>query len=79
MEKDILIYYKGFSSSATKHGFLGAGIIHSPLPAVLCVLKDPSKRHLYDKTITTAQVHKKINSSIALGKYISVSVIEIHA
>lgn len=68
MEKDVLVYYKAFSSSATKHGFLGAGMINKPLPTILCMLKDPSKRHLYDKTITTAQVHKKIANNIDLGK-----------
>ncbi|XP_048340096.1 stAR-related lipid transfer protein 9 isoform X2 [Sphaerodactylus townsendi] len=71
MEKDVLVYYKAFSSSATKHGFLGAGVIDRPLPTVLCMLKDPSKRHLYDKTITTAQVHKKITSSIELVYVVS--------
>lgn len=77
MEKDVLVYYKAFSSSATKHGFLGAGVIDRPLPTVLCMLKDPSKRHLYDKTITTAQVHRKITSSIELGEEISVLVYNI--
>ncbi|XP_060118123.1 stAR-related lipid transfer protein 9 isoform X2 [Heteronotia binoei] len=71
MEKDVLVYYKAFSSSATKHGFLGAGVIDRPLPTVLCMLRDPSKRHLYDKTITTAQVHKKITSSIELVYVVS--------
>nr|XP_056707262.1 stAR-related lipid transfer protein 9 [Euleptes europaea] len=71
MEKDVLVYYKAFSSSATKHGFLGAGVIDRPLPTVLCMLKDPSKRHLYDRTITTAQVHKKITSSIELVYVVS--------
>ncbi|KAJ6625439.1 hypothetical protein lerEdw1_014785 [Lerista edwardsae] len=71
VEKDVLVYYKAFSSSTTKHGFLGAGIINRPLPTVLCMLKDPSKRHLYDKTITTAQVHKKITSSIELVYVVS--------
>lgn len=73
----MLVYYKAFSSSATKHGFLGAGVIDRPLPTVLCMLKDPSKRHLYDKTITTAQVHKKITSSIELGEDTSVLMCNI--
>ncbi|XP_066474798.1 stAR-related lipid transfer protein 9 [Tiliqua scincoides] len=71
VEKDVLVYYKAFSSSTTKHGFLGAGIINRPLPTILCMLKDPSKRHLYDKTITTAQVYKKITSSIELVYVVS--------
>uniref|UniRef100_A0ABM5FA84 StAR-related lipid transfer protein 9 isoform X1 n=1 Tax=Pogona vitticeps TaxID=103695 RepID=A0ABM5FA84_9SAUR len=71
VEKDVLVYYKAFSSSATKHGFLGAGVIDRPLPTILCLLKDPSKRHLYDKTITTAQVHKKITSDIELVYVVS--------
>ncbi|XP_053239799.1 stAR-related lipid transfer protein 9 isoform X3 [Podarcis raffonei] len=71
VEKDVLVYYKAFSSSATKHGFLGAGMINKPLSTVLCILKDPSKRHLYDKTITTAQVHKKITSNIELVYVVS--------
>ncbi|KAL7992405.1 hypothetical protein Chor_016661, partial [Crotalus horridus] len=65
-EKNVFVYYKAFSSSTTKHGFLGAGMINQPLSMVLCMLKDASKRHLYDKTITTAQVHKKITSNIEL-------------
>lgn len=68
-EKNVFVYYKAFSSSTTKHGFLGAGMINQPLSTVLCMLKDASKRHLYDKTITTAQVHKKITSNIELGEY----------
>ncbi|XP_042311971.1 stAR-related lipid transfer protein 9 isoform X2 [Sceloporus undulatus] len=71
VEKDVLVYYKGFSSCATKHGFLGAGVIKRPLSTVLCMLKDASKRHLYDKTITTAQVHKKITSNIELVYVVS--------
>ncbi|XP_063174368.1 stAR-related lipid transfer protein 9 [Candoia aspera] len=70
-EKNVLVYYKAFSSSTTKHGFLGAGVINQPLSMVLCMLKDPSKRHLYDKTITTAQVHKKITSNIDLVYVVS--------
>ncbi|XP_062974518.1 stAR-related lipid transfer protein 9 [Elgaria multicarinata webbii] len=71
VEKDVLVYYKAFSSSATKHGFLGAGVINRPLSTVLCILKDPSKRHLYDKTITSAQIHKKITSNIELVYVVS--------
>ncbi|XP_062824196.1 stAR-related lipid transfer protein 9 isoform X2 [Anolis carolinensis] len=71
VEKDVLIYYKGFSSCATKHGFLGAGVIKRPLSAVLSLLKDASKRHLFDKTVTTAQVYKKITSNIELVYVVS--------
>ncbi|XP_013918696.1 PREDICTED: stAR-related lipid transfer protein 9 isoform X2 [Thamnophis sirtalis] len=70
-EKNVFVYYKAFSSSTTKHGFLGAGVINQPLSTVLCMLKDASKRHLYDKTITTAQVHKKITSNIELVYVVS--------
>ncbi|KAK9409753.1 stAR-related lipid transfer protein 9 [Crotalus adamanteus] len=70
-EKNVFVYYKAFSSSTTKHGFLGAGMINQPLSMVLCMLKDASKRHLYDKTITTAQVHKKITSNIELVYVVS--------
>ncbi|KAM3850912.1 stAR-related lipid transfer protein 9 [Vipera latastei] len=70
-EKNVFVYYKAFSSSTTKHGFLGAGMINQPLSTVLCMLKDASKRHLYDKTITTAQVHKKITTNIELVYVVS--------
>ncbi|XP_025951523.2 stAR-related lipid transfer protein 9 [Dromaius novaehollandiae] len=64
-EKEVLIYYKVFPS-ATKHGFLGAGVIERSLPSVWGLVRDPSKRHLYDRTINTAQVHKKVTSHIQL-------------
>uniref|UniRef100_A0A670Y6C4 Kinesin motor domain-containing protein n=1 Tax=Pseudonaja textilis TaxID=8673 RepID=A0A670Y6C4_PSETE len=70
-EKNVFVYYKTFPSSTTKHGFLGAGVINQPLSVVLCILKDASKRHLYDKTITTAQVHKKITNNIELVYVVS--------
>uniref|UniRef100_A0A452ISG6 START domain-containing protein n=1 Tax=Gopherus agassizii TaxID=38772 RepID=A0A452ISG6_9SAUR len=69
-EKEVLVYYKVFPS-ATKHGFLGAGVIERPLPNVWCMVKDPDKRHLYDKTINTAQVHKKVMSHIQLVYLVS--------
>ncbi|XP_050812589.1 stAR-related lipid transfer protein 9 isoform X5 [Gopherus flavomarginatus] len=69
-EKEVLVYYKVFPS-ATKHGFLGAGVIERPLPKVWCMVKDPGKRHLYDKTINTAQVHKKVMSHIQLVYLVS--------
>ncbi|NXE46980.1 STAR9 protein, partial [Casuarius casuarius] len=64
-EKEVLIYYKVFPS-ATKHGFLGAGVIERSLPSVWGLVRDPSKRHLYDRTINTARVHKKVTSHIQL-------------
>ncbi|KAM7163351.1 stAR-related lipid transfer protein 9 isoform 3-T3 [Macrochelys suwanniensis] len=69
-EKEVLVYYKVFPS-ATKHGFLGAGVIERPLPNVWCMVKDPGKRHLYDKTISTARVHKKVTSHIQLVYLVS--------
>lgn len=67
-EKEVLVYYKVFPS-ATKHGFLGAGVIERPLPSVWGLVRDPGKRHLYDRTINTAQIHKKVTSHIQLGEY----------
>ncbi|NXA44380.1 STAR9 protein, partial [Nothocercus julius] len=64
-EKEVLIYYKAFPS-ATKHGFLGAGVIERSLPSVWGLVRDPSKRHLYDRTISTARIHKQITSHIQL-------------
>ncbi|NWR58214.1 STAR9 protein, partial [Bucorvus abyssinicus] len=64
-EKEVLVYYKVFPS-ATRHGFLGAGVIERPLPYVWGLVRDPGKRHLYDRTINTARVHKKVTSHIQL-------------
>ncbi|NXQ79028.1 STAR9 protein, partial [Nyctibius grandis] len=64
-EKEVLVYYKVFPS-ATRHGFLGAGVIERPLPAVWGVVRDSGKRHLYDRTINTARIHKKVTSHIQL-------------
>ncbi|NXU47477.1 STAR9 protein, partial [Turnix velox] len=64
-EKEVLVYYKVFPS-ATRHGFLGAGVIERPLPCVWGLVRDPGKRHLYDRTISTAQIHKKVTSHIQL-------------
>ncbi|NWX99251.1 STAR9 protein, partial [Nothoprocta ornata] len=64
-EKEVLIYYKAFPS-ATTHGFLGAGVIERALPSVWGLVRDPSKRQLYDGTISTARLHKKITSHIQL-------------
>ncbi|XP_042719423.1 stAR-related lipid transfer protein 9 [Lagopus leucura] len=64
-EKEVLVYYKVFPS-ATKHGFLGAGVIERPLAYVWGLVRDPGKRHLYDRSISTARIHKKITSHIQL-------------
>ncbi|KAF1612497.1 UNVERIFIED_CONTAM: StAR-related lipid transfer protein 9, partial [Eudyptes pachyrhynchus] len=64
-EKEVLVYYKVFPS-ATRHGFLGAGVIERPLPYVWGLVRDPGKRHLYDRTINTARIHKKLTSHIQL-------------
>ncbi|NXF42523.1 STAR9 protein, partial [Oceanites oceanicus] len=64
-EKEVLVYYKVFPS-ATRHGFLGAGVIERPLPCVWGLVRDPGKRHLYDRTINTARIHKKVTSHIQL-------------
>lgn len=67
-EKEVMVYYKVFPS-ATRHGFLGAGVIERPLPCVWGLVRDPGKRHLYDRTINTARIHKKVTSHIQLGEY----------
>ncbi|NXG78248.1 STAR9 protein, partial [Baryphthengus martii] len=64
-EKEVLVYYKVFPS-ATRHGFLGAGVIERPLPSVWSLVRDPGKRHLYDRTINTARIHRKVSSHIQL-------------
>ncbi|NXX64932.1 STAR9 protein, partial [Spizella passerina] len=64
-EKEVQVYYKAFPS-ATRHGFLGAGVIERPLPFVWGLVRDPGKRHLYDSSINKAQIHKKVTSHIHL-------------
>ncbi|XP_042646786.1 stAR-related lipid transfer protein 9 [Tyto alba] len=64
-EKEVLVYYKVFPS-ATRHGFLGAGVIERPLPCVWGLVRDPGKQHLYNRTINTARIHKKVTSHIQL-------------
>ncbi|KAL2303586.1 hypothetical protein Nmel_008861, partial [Mimus melanotis] len=64
-ENEVQVYYKVFPS-ATRHGFLGAGVIERPLPYVWGVVRDPGKRHLYDSSINTARIHKKVTSHIHL-------------
>ncbi|NWZ51680.1 STAR9 protein, partial [Haliaeetus albicilla] len=69
-EKEVLVYYKVFPS-ATRHGFLGAGVIERPLPYVWGLVRDPGKRHLYDRTINTARIHKKVTSHIQLVYFVT--------
>uniref|UniRef100_A0A4W3KEB9 START domain-containing protein n=1 Tax=Callorhinchus milii TaxID=7868 RepID=A0A4W3KEB9_CALMI len=64
-EKGILMFYKKYAS-ATKHGFMGVGVIEKPLHCVWCMVKDHSKRRLYDETIKTVQVHKQLGGGIQL-------------
>ncbi|NWS98276.1 STAR9 protein, partial [Mionectes macconnelli] len=64
-EKEVQVYYKVFPS-ATRHGFLGAGVIERPLSYVWGLVRDPCKRHLYDRSISTARIHKKVTSHIHL-------------
>ncbi|KAF2980061.1 hypothetical protein EK904_009497, partial [Melospiza melodia maxima] len=64
-EKEVQVYYKAFPS-ATRHGFLGAGVIERPLPFVWGLVRDPGKRHLYDSSVNTARIHKKVTSHIHL-------------
>ncbi|XP_044127193.1 stAR-related lipid transfer protein 9 [Bufo gargarizans] len=64
-EKDVLVYYKAFSSP-TKHGFIGAGVIKRPMHDVWCTVKDISARRLYDQSILTACVHERMGSNIQL-------------
>ncbi|NXB06005.1 STAR9 protein, partial [Cnemophilus loriae] len=64
-EKEVQVYYKVFPS-ATRHGFLGAGVIERPLAYVWGLVRDPGKRHLYDSSINTARIHKKVTSHIHL-------------
>ncbi|XP_056401809.1 stAR-related lipid transfer protein 9 isoform X2 [Hyla sarda] len=64
-EKDVLVYYKAFSSP-TKHGFMGAGVIRRPLQDVWCLVEDVTARRLYDQSILTASVHERVSSNIQL-------------
>ncbi|XP_067847227.1 uncharacterized protein [Heptranchias perlo] len=64
-EKGILMFYKQYTSS-TKHGFMGVGVIEKPLHCVWCMVKDHSKRQLYDKTIKTVEIHRQLGNGIEL-------------
>ncbi|XP_075700791.1 stAR-related lipid transfer protein 9 [Rhinoderma darwinii] len=64
-EKDVLVYYKAFSSP-TKHGFIGTGVIKRSLNDVWCMVKDISTRRLYDQSMLTASVHERVSSNIQL-------------
>ncbi|KAJ1103576.1 hypothetical protein NDU88_000997 [Pleurodeles waltl] len=69
-EEEVMVYHKQYPS-ATRHGFLGAGVIARPLHSVWCAVKDPNNRYHYDKTITTLRVHKKVSSEIQLVYLVS--------
>ncbi|XP_018420379.1 PREDICTED: stAR-related lipid transfer protein 9 [Nanorana parkeri] len=64
-EKDVLVYYKAFSSP-TKHGFIGAGVIKRPLHNVWDMVKDVHARGLYDQSILSACVHQRVSSTVQL-------------
>ncbi|XP_051884022.1 uncharacterized protein stard9 isoform X3 [Pristis pectinata] len=64
-EKGVLMFYKHYASS-TKHGFMGIGMIEKPLHSVWCVVKDNSKRQLYDKTVRTVKIHRQLGHGIEL-------------
>ncbi|KAM5129346.1 stAR-related lipid transfer protein 9 [Mantella aurantiaca] len=64
-EKDVLVYYKAFSSP-TKHGFIGAGVIKRPLHNVWDMVKDVHVRRLYDQSILSACVHQRVSSTVQL-------------
>ncbi|XP_072896597.1 stAR-related lipid transfer protein 9 isoform X3 [Hemitrygon akajei] len=64
-EKGVLMFYKPYASS-TKHGFMGIGVIDKPLHSVWCVVKDNSKRQLYDKTLKTVKIHQQLGHGIEL-------------
>ncbi|XP_069494754.1 stAR-related lipid transfer protein 9-like isoform X2 [Ambystoma mexicanum] len=64
-EQEVMVYYKTYPS-ATRHGFLGAGVIAQSLQSVWCTVRDATKRHLYDKAITKLQVHRRVSNDIQL-------------
>ncbi|XP_060684622.1 uncharacterized protein stard9, partial [Hemiscyllium ocellatum] len=64
-EKGVQIFYKKYASP-TKHGFLGVGMIEKPLHCVWCIVKDHSKRQLYDSSVKTVKIHQQLGSGIEL-------------
>ncbi|KAM4690523.1 stAR-related lipid transfer protein 9 [Rhinophrynus dorsalis] len=70
IERDVFVYYKAFPS-ATKHGFLGAGVIKRPIHDVWCIVRDISTRRLYDQSVISAQLHQRVGSGIQLVHVIS--------
>ncbi|XP_043929476.1 stAR-related lipid transfer protein 9 [Protopterus annectens] len=70
MDKGILIYYRP-NSCATKHGFLGVGVINRPILNIWRMVKDHNNLHLYDKSIRSAQIHKKVDGSTQLAYFVS--------
>ncbi|XP_032882635.1 stAR-related lipid transfer protein 9 isoform X1 [Amblyraja radiata] len=65
MEKDVLMFYKRYLSS-TKHGFMGVGVIEKPLDTVWRLVKDNSKRQLYDEALKTVKIHQQLGHGIEL-------------
>ncbi|KAM9645642.1 LOW QUALITY PROTEIN: stAR-related lipid transfer protein 9 [Trichechus inunguis] len=65
-EQEVQLYYKAFS--ATRHGFLGAGVVSQPLPQVWAAVSDPTLWPLYHKPIQTARLHQRVTNSISLGE-----------
>ncbi|XP_069773442.1 stAR-related lipid transfer protein 9-like isoform X2 [Narcine bancroftii] len=68
-EKGVLTFYKQYTSS-TKHGFMGIGVIEKPLHSVWCMVKDNSKRQLYDKTLKTVKIHQQLGHGIELVYFV---------
>ncbi|XP_043554321.1 uncharacterized protein LOC122553896 [Chiloscyllium plagiosum] len=64
-EKGVQIFYKKYASP-TKHGFLGVGVIEKPLHCVWCIVKDHSKRQLYDSSVKTVKIHQQLGNGIEL-------------
>ncbi|XP_078263384.1 stAR-related lipid transfer protein 9-like [Rhinoraja longicauda] len=65
IENDVLMFYKRYPSS-TKHGFMGVGVIEKPLDTVWCLVKDNSKRQLYDEALKTVKIHQQLGRGIEL-------------
>ncbi|XP_059505352.1 uncharacterized protein stard9 [Stegostoma tigrinum] len=69
-EKGIQIFYKKYACP-TKHGFLGVGLIEKPLHCVWYVVKDHSKRQLYDSSVKTAKIHQQLGNGIELVYFVN--------
>ncbi|XP_048455567.1 uncharacterized protein stard9 [Rhincodon typus] len=69
-EKGIQIFYKKYACP-TKHAFLGVGLIEKPLHCVWYVVKDHSKRQLYDSSVKTVKVHQQLGNGIELVYFVN--------